>query len=85
MWHQHQHQHQHQDQHQEQHEPELNTINLNTLNANYEDIQDEFCNYVNGAGGEMGERIYQQNQDEVIQGQEGQDDGQEEQDDGQEV
>ena len=81
---QHQHQHQHQDQHQEQHEPELNTINLNTLNANYEDIQDEFCNYVNGAGGEMGERIYQQNQDEVIQGQEGQDDGQEEQDDGQE-
>jgi hypothetical protein len=72
-----------QNQHQEQHQPELNTINLNT--------QDEFCNYVNGAGGEigeMGERIYQQNQDEVIQGQddgqEGQDDGQEGQDDGQE-
>ena len=81
---QHQHQHQHQDQHQEQREPELNTINLNTLNANYEDTQDEFCNYVNGAGGEMGERIYQQNQDEVIQGQEGQDDGQEGQDDKQE-
>ena len=79
-----------QNQHQEQHQPELNTINLNTLNAKYEDTQDEFCNYVNGAGGEigeMGERIYQQNQDEVIQGQddgqEGQDDEQEEQDDGQ--
>ena len=72
-----------QNQHQHQHQPELNTINLNTLNATYEDTQDEFCNYVNGAGGEMGEGIYQQNQDEVIQGQEGQDDGQEGQDDGQ--
>jgi hypothetical protein len=75
-------QNQHQEQHQDQHRPELNTINLNTLNAKYEDThQDEFCNYVNGVGGEMGERIYQQNQDEVIQGQ---DDGQEGQDDGQE-
>ena len=81
---QNQHQHQHQDQHQEQHQPELNTINLNTLNANYEDTQDEFCNYVNGAGGEMGERIYQQSQQDEQEGQEEQDDGQEGQDDGQE-
>jgi hypothetical protein len=76
-----QHQHQHQDQ---------SELNVNNFTTKYEDINDEFCTYVNGIGGETGEEIhnsniYEQSQNEeheVTQEeeeQEGQEEGQEEQ------
>jgi len=78
-------------QHQDQ--PELN---VNNFSAKYEDINDEFCTYVNGIGGETGEKIHNSNiyeksqneehevtqEEEEQEGQEGQEEQEEE---GQEV